>query len=156
MLKVFADTNVILDYFVSRAPFDQEAQLLLFGCAMHDYELWISSSQITDLFYILTHGSSKTSARNTKQTLKTLREHLRVASLTEQDVDHALAMTWDDFEDACVYCAAKRIGAAYLVTRNKKDFIDPAIGIVNPHEFLDVLSTSHGITYHQLDSLTLQ
>ena len=150
MMKLLVDTNVFYDYFARRHPFDREAALRLVGCAMRDFEVWISSSQVTDLYFLLTHGDERLSKEFASGTLQRLRRHVRVAALTEADVDDALAAQWNDFEDACIGSVARRIKATYVVTRNKKDFVRSPIPAVTPTEFLDLIAEQTGITYDQI------
>ena len=151
MQKLMVDTNVLFDYFALRHPSDKAARLLLFGCACGDYEMWISSSQITDLFYLLTHGDERRDVADATRTLVELRRHVRVATLTEGDVDEALAHEWDDFVDACVFVVARRNKANVIVTRNKKDFERSPIPAMTPEEFLQSLEETEGITYAEAE-----
>lgn len=144
---LFADTNVLIDYLCRRHPYDQQAELLLFGCAMGDYELWISSSQITDLFFLLTHGPQSLSRSEAARVIRQLRTHVRVGSLTESDVDVALDLSWSDFEDACVYQVARRLKSDYLITRNLKDYSKSKIPVLCPSDFLMQFQQDTGICY---------
>jgi len=151
MRKLLVDTNVLFDYFARRHPFDQDAALLLFGCAMGDYEMWVSSSQVTDLHFLLTHGDDRVGREQAVETLVRLREHVRIASLTEADVDEAMASGWRDFEDACVYFVARHMKASCIITRNKKDFANAALPVLTPREFLDQFESEEGISYDNIE-----
>lgn len=150
MIKLLVDTNVLFDYFAARHPFDREAELLLFGCAMNDYEIWVSSSQITDLFFLMTHGNERLTRDDTTQTLQHLRKHIRIASVTEADIDDALGSGWADIEDAAVFFVARRTKATYLVTRNKRDFAQSTIPVLTPGEFLEEFQAKSGIGYSEI------
>ena len=53
MIPVLVDSNVIVDFLAERAGFYEEARKLLVFSEFGDYaELWMSSSQITDVHYI--------------------------------------------------------------------------------------------------------
>ena len=150
-MRVLADTNVIFDFLARRHPFDEQARLLLFGCAMSDYELWISSSQVTDLFFLLTHGASKMGAAEAKGVLRRLRECVRIGSLTEEDVDAAIGLPWDDFENACVHEVARHLKCDCIVTRNGKDFAGASVPVLSPKEFLADFEAKSGISYSEID-----
>ena len=49
MIPVLVDSNVIVDFLAERAGFYEEARKLLVFSEIGDYELWMSSSQITDV-----------------------------------------------------------------------------------------------------------
>jgi len=151
MKKLLVDTNVFVDYFAHRGEFEKPAKLLLFGCAMGDYEIWMSSSQVTDLHFVLTHGREKQSEQEATDTIRHLRECVRIAALSESDVDEALEAGWSDFEDSCVYFVAKRLKAHYIITRNKKDFAQAKIPVLLPEEFLALMEEEHGIIYDEID-----
>ncbi|MDO4183286.1 MAG: PIN domain-containing protein [Coriobacteriia bacterium] len=152
-MKVLADTNILIDYLCRRHPFDEEAKFILFGCAMGDYELWISSSQVTDLFFLLTHGAGCLSAQEARGVLQQLRKYVRVGSLREEDVDAALDCSWKDFEDACVHQVARHLKCDYLVTRNEADFEKPTLHVLSPKQFLNLLGEQQQIFYSEI-SLT--
>lgn len=161
-MKALVDTNVLFDYFARRHPFDRVARLLLFGCAMGDYELWISSSQVTDLHYLLTHGDERASREEAVQRIKHLHRFVRIGSLTEADVEKALDADWPDFEDSCVYFVARHLDADYLITRNASDFAKAreqiqssaekrgSALVVSPDEFLAMLQRERGISYDEI------
>lgn len=54
--KLLLDTNVVVDYLNEREPFYEKARLLMIGGRVGEFELWISSSQVTALVYILSNG----------------------------------------------------------------------------------------------------
>jgi predicted nucleic acid-binding protein len=49
----------------------------------------------------------------------------------------SLELEYTDFEDALQTQCAKKIKAEYIITRNKKDFMDRSIKVVTPEEFLN-------------------
>ena len=59
MIPVLVDSNVIVDFLAERAGFYEEARKLLVFSEFGDYELWMSSSQITDVHYILSNGGRR-------------------------------------------------------------------------------------------------
>ena len=51
-VKLFVDTNIILDSLARRQPFEKKADLLFSLGFCKECELWTSASQFTDAFYI--------------------------------------------------------------------------------------------------------
>ena len=47
----------------------------------------------------------------------------------------AAKMNWKDFEDAIQSATAEKINAAYIITRNTKDFQDSSVKALTPEEF---------------------
>ena len=47
-VELLLDTNVVVDYLNEREPFYEKARLLMIGGRVGEFELWVSSSQVTD------------------------------------------------------------------------------------------------------------
>ena len=58
-MNLLVDTNIIVDVLRKR-DFDYEASRLLLALGkLREFDLWVSPSQLSDLFYILTSGGKK-------------------------------------------------------------------------------------------------
>ncbi|HIY82381.1 MAG TPA: PIN domain-containing protein [Candidatus Rubneribacter avistercoris] len=145
-MRFLVDTNIAIDHMMDREPFSRSASKLITLGFLHEFELGMSSSQITDAFYLLT-GGRLSLADEVKQKLKTLRGAMRVYSLTEADIDAALDSAWDDFEDACVYQCARKIKADAIITRNQKDFARSSIRVFDCDELFAYLEKEKGLVY---------
>lgn len=55
-MKLLLDTNILLDCMMDRQPFAADARKLLILGALGEVDLWMSPSQFTDAFYLLTEG----------------------------------------------------------------------------------------------------
>ena len=133
-MKVLIDTNVILDVLTRREPhYGHSAALLrlcgtrLAGC--------IAASQTTDIFYLLQREGMD--AQAAKALLKKLTDNLKVVDINAADVQAALASEMTDYEDALLASCAKRQRAAYIITRNGKDFKLSPVKAISPKDFLD-------------------
>lgn len=150
-MRVFLDTNILLDYFAHRDPFFAPARkLLLFSCA-GEFEAWMSASQVTDVFYLLTSGPQKISREEAKRALRRLRTFVHVCSIGEEEVDTALDSPWEDFEDACILQAALKVKAGAIVTRNKKDFAGSPLRVLDCEELFRHLEEEHGLIYGEVE-----
>lgn len=56
--------------------------------------------------------------------------------MSQEDVDSAIKLQADDFEDALQFCSAKSVDADCIVTRNVKDFSFSDIEILTPDELV--------------------
>lgn len=135
-MKLFIDTNVVLDVLAQREPwFDDSARLLAHieqgGATGH-----IAAHTLTTLHYLLAKhlGQQKTAA-----TLIDLTALLRVEPVDHLVLQQALALGWSDFEDAVQAVAAAQCQADYLVTRNPRDFKQSLVPVITPSEFLTQL-----------------
>ncbi len=146
-MNFFVDTNIVVDYLNKRPEFFESARKLMILGFLHEFTLWMSSSQVTDLFYLLTNGGCPSEGDVAKRSIRQMRKMVRICSLTEADVEAALDSTWGDFEDACVYQCALRVKADAVVTRNQKDFGKSSIKVFDCDELFVYLAEEKGLTY---------
>lgn len=149
--RLLVDTNIVIDWLQARSPYDRAAKKLAALGYLGEFELWMSSSQVTDAFFVLSEGGKSIHIDEVKRRLKGARKALRVYALNENDVDAALDSTWDDFEDACVYQAALRVRADALITRNKKDFVKSSVRVLDCEGFFEYLEEERGIAYEEIE-----
>lgn len=150
MMRIVLDTNVIIDCLARREPFyDAARKLMMFG-AVGEYEMWISGSQLSDVFYLLSSGDGKSAAEATKTALRDLRKHVRIYSIGEAEVDAALASTWEDVEDSIVHQTAVRLGASAIVTRNTRDFEQSSVPVMDADGFFAWLGRTKGVFYDEV------
>lgn len=134
-MKIFIDTNLILDVLAERKPFFKTSKRIWEIVENGDAKGYLSATTITDIFYIIRKQLGKDNAYDI---VKKILMVFNITSVTETDVRKALNLGFKDFEDALQTVCAKKIKADYLITRNKKDFQKGVgINIVDAEEFLD-------------------
>ena len=132
-MKLFLDTNIILDVLTDRAPFAEDSAAVLSVIERGEAEGFIAAHAATTVFYLL-HKEL-----GLKRAKKALMDLLRLANVVPVDHDRllqALAMNWDDFEDAVQAASAAKIEADYLITRNQGDFTHADVPTRSPAEYL--------------------
>ncbi len=124
-VKIFADTNIVIDFLAQR-PFDLEELIQLFEMAEeHKIEIYISETVVTNSIYII---------KDTLQVLRLLKI-TQVIFITKNSIAEALESNFKDKEDAILYHGALAAGLNYFLTRDPKDFIKfstsklPVIGV---------------------------
>jgi len=133
-MVILIDTNVILDYLVSRQPFMDNANNVLRLCFQQRCNGYITVHSITNIFYIL---RKRFSADERKKLLMDLCEFIDVAGILKKQVIDALAdKDFDDFEDRLQVECAKLVNADYIVTRNIADFSFSPVPSILPEDFL--------------------
>lgn len=147
MRRLLVDSSVIIDALAHRAPFDKSARLLLALGRLGEFELWMSASQFTDVFCVLSGGGEKTMQEDAKYRASQLRKGVRIGSVTSEDVDAAIASTWPGVEDACVYQVAMKIKADAIVTRNGADFEKSFIPVLDCDQLFERVRKTEGISY---------
>ena len=151
MIPILVDTNVIVDVLAEREGFYDAARKLLAFSEFGDYGLWMSSSQLTDLHYILSNGGRRSEQAAARAAILGVRRFVRVCAPSEREVDLALESAWDDFEDSLVHQAAVSIGARAIITRNAADFTASSIPVFSPAEFFSWLERRHNLHYEEID-----
>ena len=145
--KLLLDTNVVVDYLNEREPFYEKARLLMIGGRVGEFELWISSSQVTDLVYILSNGGRTSEMEVVMGQLRGLRTFVNVFAASEREVDLMLAASWHDPEDYLLYEIVLVLRADALITRNQPDFPQGLVPVLDCDEFFARMKTERGLDY---------
>jgi predicted nucleic acid-binding protein len=132
-MKVFVDTNVILDALVKREPFYLDAAKAWTLFADRLLEGCLSAISINNLYYIMKKLRDRATAESfVDQVL----EDFTIVALTKEILKQARTIHKKDFEDLIQYFSAIHAGCDLLVTRNKKDFPTLGIRTISPTELL--------------------
>lgn len=146
-MKLVLDTNILLDHFLEREPFCDSATLVMDLGYVGEFELWISTSQITDLIYVLTEGGKPKLAAYAKETMRHLRKFVHLYAIDDSDYDAVARSTWTDLEDAFIYQAAQDIKADVILSRDKEGFTKSGIQILTCEELFETLEKDFGLVY---------
>ena len=63
----------------------------------------------------------------------------KVIEINEKILEKALASEIDDFEDAVIEVSANDKKAAYILTRNTRDFKKSVVNVITPEELLAIM-----------------
>jgi len=137
-VKVLVDTNILLDIALDRKPFVEHASLLWRLAEQKKIIAYISSTSITDIFYICRKYLDKDSARSF---IADILDTFTLVGIDEQGFREAFEVDIIDFEDAVHYIISQKVGCDALVTRNKKDFGNKP-DVLTPEEFIKMLEGS--------------
>ena len=133
---VLVDTNVIIDFLITREPFYQAAAEVIARCANRELTGYIAFYSIPNLWYIL----RKVPEDKRREWLSDICCFLRVAGASHEEVVRAIQMKkFKDFEDCLQDRCAACINAQYIVTRNVNDYINSEIPAIFPENFLKIL-----------------
>lgn len=132
-MKVFLDTNIVIDYLSNREPFGDKARRIFLLVEEQDVELCVAALSFTTIYYVLRkqcrHG----------ELLDLLEKLCFVVSVVSTDnniIANAIKSEFTDFEDAVQYYTALSAEVDYIVTRNTKDYVVSEIPVFTPDEFL--------------------
>jgi len=140
-LKLFLDTNVIIDVIARREPFFEDSCEVLSLCETGKADGFASAITFCTISYVLRKYAT---GDTLKRHLRALRDTLPPVDLTAALLDKAIASTIADFEDAVQYYSAVYTEADYIITRNAKDFPQDSIPVLSPSAFLRLREKSSG------------
>jgi len=131
-MRVFFDTNILLDIALRRHNFVDESLKAVEKCQKQRAECWTSWHTIANLAYLI---EREIDTNQSKEFLKNLLDIFIVASVGHKDV--MLAFTYDagDFEDALQIVSAIACHADIIVTRDSKGYSKSPIKVTNPKLF---------------------
>lgn len=142
MNQLLLDTDVVLDFFLDRQPFAEDAARILALCEKKQLQVFVTSISISNVYYILRKLGSHSKVITHLKEFLTLVE---VASVHKQVVLEALESDFKDFEDALQHFAAKSEPSIQLIiTRNLKDYSKSSLAVMTPAAYLKTRGTREG------------
>jgi predicted nucleic acid-binding protein len=142
-MKVFLDTNVILDHALDRDQcFANEATRILDWCAVGLVEGFISSASVYTLTYVLARAGYRNDAL--RQKLQTYLSWVTPLPTDALVFKSSFDSKFSDLEDAYQYNTALYAKMNYFVTGNLKDFnfknTTPVLTVLSPADFVKRMS----------------
>lgn len=131
-MRVFLDTNVILDLIQRRVGYD-DAALIMQKSENGEYSLYTSSLSMVNIAYILRKYYRGESLYHL---LEELGDIIGVITVSSEAYHKALQSRALDFEDAIQLFSAIESDMDCIVTRNAQDFIFDKLPIYTPFDFL--------------------
>ncbi len=136
--RILVDINIVLDVVQQREPHYQDSAIILDIIQSKQVVGLLAAHSVTTLFYLISRFKNRKIA---SQAINELLNYFEIATVDQLVIHKALAWGWTDFEDAVQMAAAIESQANYLITRNPKDFINTAVPVLNPAQFIAVAST---------------
>lgn len=133
MIRVFLDTNVILDLLAERNPFYDSIAKLATLADEKKLIMIASPLSFTTIEYILAKYESSESVLNKLRKFKIICE---VCEINQETIMKALHSNFKDFEDAVQYYTAVQSNCSIIITRNGKDFKNSTLPIMTAEEYL--------------------
>ena len=134
MKKILIDTDVILEFFLDREPFSENAANILALCERKLIVGYVTPVIISNVYYLL---SQKAKQEKVIEKLKLLLSILEILVIDKNSIIVALNSDFKDFEDALQNYAAEINGEiSLIITRNTKDYKKSELGVMSPEDFL--------------------
>lgn len=132
-MRLFVDTNVLLDVLARREPFYAAAAAIWSLAERGEAHAMVSAISFNNVYYIVRRAEGRAQAQ---KALRLIRDVFDSVPPDRQIINQAIDANMNDFEDAVQFHSAIRAKAACLVTRNPGDFPKSALPILTPEEFL--------------------
>ena len=136
MIKVFFDTNIMIDVIGRREQFCMPSLQIMSLADRGLIRVYVCAMSYATASFIL--------GRDTKELdiIKEFAKFMKITTATLVDgstIEQSVESKFKDFEDAMQYFSAKHENIDYIITRNKKDFTASDIPVFEPQEFVDYL-----------------
>lgn len=133
MIRVFLDTNILVDLIADRQPFSKYAIELFKRVDAKSVKLFTSSHSIATTHYLLKKYLDEKSLR---ELLNDLFDYLTVVPVDADVLKKGLRSRHKDFEDAIqIFCASGIEKIDCIVTRNTKNYKGCEVLVLTPDEF---------------------
>ena len=131
-MKVFIDTNIVLDLLLQRRNFLINAEKIFSLAYKGKIVLYFSAVSFVSVTYYLGKHTNK----DIKAVLENLCKIVKILPFNQRIIENTLHSNFKDIEDGYQYFTAKENNIRIMITRNVKDFLVDDISIVTPEEFL--------------------
>lgn len=135
--KILIDTNVLIDYLLTREPFYEDAKNIVSICVDGKVKGCIAAHSISNMFFILRKDFNLDERREVL---------LNLCSISDiEGIDKIKLITglqnedFSDFEDCLQMECAKAYGAEFIITRNTDDYKGSEITVILPKDYLEML-----------------
>lgn len=132
MMRLFLDTNIVIDLLDKREPYYKDAVRLFTMAYNKQVELVVAPISYTTASYLLRHHGSE----GVRNLLANFRQLSSVATTDERVIDDSIASLFADFEDAVQYYTALKVKADVIITRNVDDFALAKLPVMTAAEYL--------------------
>lgn len=134
--RILVDTNVLLDYLLTRMPFYEEAKKVVLACAEGKVKGCIAAHSVPNMYFILRKDYNE---KDRREVLYNLCSVFDVEGIDKTKLLAGLQNeNFSDFEDCLQMECAKAYGAEYIVTRNINDYETSQVKAILPKDFLEL------------------
>jgi len=134
-MKVFIDTNIVLDLLLQRRNFLINAEKIFSLAYKGKIILYFSAVSFVSVTYYLGKHTNK----DIKAVLEDLCKIVKILPFNQRIIENTLHSNFKDIEDGYQYFTAKENNIRIMITRNVKDFLVDDISVVTPEEFLMII-----------------
>lgn len=129
-MKIFLDTNILLDLLLERERFEESMIIL------NSIERGVHEGVLLDITLVNVDYIAKKQKVDASSFLKLIVKNCKVVGVDNTLAMEALELDNNDFEDSLQYVSAKSMGCEQIIT-NDKGFYKGEVELVSSVEFVD-------------------
>ena len=134
MIRVYVDCNILIDWLLDREPYSYYAAKVIEYVERKKVDGYVSALTLANTYYIITKELNR---KVGNEFLKDASKLFHFVGMSGKATRKAIERPHRDFEDALHYSIAIEHGMDYIITRNKKDFVESEeISLVDAEEFV--------------------
>ena len=133
-MKVFLDTNVILDFYDSSRGHYMPSAVIFDLAFKHEIQIVVCAQSFITAFYLLRKVYDK---EELYRSMRSLYQLCEVSPVDAHIIESALNLQGYDFEDACQYYSNSVSGAEVILTRDRRGFEEFDIRHISAEDFLN-------------------
>lgn len=138
-MKLFLDTNVLLDVLIPGREYNWFSSALMQVFKSGSIKACISTQSIIDASYVFSRCRKDEGLSSFKTMVDKLLSFIEIVSITDDDLREAGKSSVPDYEDACQLAAAMRIGCDGIVTSDGKFHNYTRLQVCTPQVLFDLI-----------------
>jgi len=132
-MRVLIDANVVLDFLQEREPFVENAARLFARIDVGEIEGFVAATTVANIYYIVRKAAGRVVAQDAAYQILS---DLNICAVDLEVLEQALALNFEDFEDAVQYACAVVHRVDAIVTRDRSGFVNAEIPLVLPEDLI--------------------
>lgn len=138
-MKVFVDTNVLLDVLIPGREYNYFSTALMQVFKSGAMKACMTTQSIVDASYVFSRRRKGEGLEPFKVMVAKLSSFIEIVSITADDLRNATGSGITDYEDACQLAVATRCGCEGIVTSDGKYSGYTSLQVCNPQELFDII-----------------
>lgn len=132
-MRVFLDTNILLDVLMNRPGLVADSEAAILRCEALGAGMFVARHGLATAYYLLRRGRTEPEAM---LEVDRILAWARVASAGDAEARQARSLGFSDFEDALQAVSAEACGAHWLISRDSPGFSSSPVPAISPSDFL--------------------
>jgi predicted nucleic acid-binding protein len=132
-MRALLDTNIVLDVFLARMPWQADAQAVLQAHQDGRLACALTTRSLPNMFYV---GRKKVGAARALADVQQCLSIFEILDVTRQTLQEAARLPGSDFEDNIQIAAAVAAGVDAIVTRDPSGYVASPVPVFTPADLI--------------------